>query len=116
MLKMYVEERPWGNFTILEESDYYKVKRIVVNSGERLSYQFHYKREENWTIVQGEALVILNDKPVSLIAGQNIFIPKQAKHRISNPGTSDLVFIEVQTGSYFGEDDIVRLEDDYKRA
>lgn len=113
---MYSEQRPWGEFTILEECKLYKVKRIVVKSGERLSYQYHYKREENWIVVQGKALVILNDEPIELEVGQNIFIPTRAKHRISNPGHEDLVFIEVQTGSYFGEDDIVRLQDDYKRA
>lgn len=109
------ESRPWGAYTILLETESYKVKRIVVKPGERLSYQYHFKREENWTVVIGEANVTLNDKELIVKTGENIFIPLQAKHRIANKGKEDLVFIEVQTGTYFGEDDIVRIEDDYNR-
>lgn len=112
---MTTEERPWGSYTILEETEHYKVKRIEVKPGQRLSYQYHHQREENWTIVAGVAKVTLNEKPKNYEVGQNVFIPKEARHRIANEGKNLLVFIEVQTGTYFGEDDIVRLEDDYKR-
>lgn len=109
------EVRPWGKYTILQEDCNYKIKRIEVNPKQRLSYQFHYKREEFWTIVEGQATVILDDEEKMLDYGQSIFIPKQAKHRIENRGEKSLVFIEVQTGTYFGEDDIIRLQDDYLR-
>lgn len=110
------EERPWGNYIILEETDTYKVKRIVVKPNKRLSYQYHFEREENWVIVAGEAKVTINEKLKIYSAGQSVFIPKQARHRIANLEEKDLVFIEVQTGSYFGEDDIVRIEDDFNRV
>ncbi len=113
---MLTETRPWGEYTILLETEEFKVKRIVVKPGGRLSYQYHFKREENWTVVLGEAVVTLNGERKIVKRGENIFIPLQAKHRIANEGSEDLVFIEVQTGTYFGEDDIVRIEDDYQRA
>ena len=109
------ENRPWGSYTILEDTDIYKVKRIEVQPGQRLSYQYHFKREENWTIVKGRATIVLNGKEIIKNVGENIFIPLGAKHRMVNNTTQLVVFIEVQTGTYFGEDDIVRLEDDYKR-
>lgn len=112
---MYTEERPWGRFTILEESENYKVKRIEVLSGQRLSYQYHHKREENWCVVQGLATVTLNEQDITLKRGESVFISKESRHRVSNHSSDLLVFIEVQTGDYFGEDDIVRLEDDYNR-
>jgi mannose-6-phosphate isomerase-like protein (cupin superfamily) len=111
----YTENRPWGSFTILEETDTYKVKRIDVLPGKRLSYQYHFKREENWTVVAGIATVTLDGVLRTIERGQNIFIPLQAKHRISNEGNEVMTFIEVQTGTYFGEDDIVRIEDDFDR-
>ena len=109
------ENRPWGTFYVLQDDAVYKVKRIEVNSKQRLSYQSHKKRAEVWTIVEGNAEVILNGKGFLLKYGESIQIPLGAKHRITNSGNKKLIFIEVQTGSYFGEDDIIRYEDDYKR-
>jgi mannose-6-phosphate isomerase len=110
-----IEVRPWGSFEVLLDTPTYKVKRIVVEPNAQLSYQFHYKRQEHWTMVEGQADVVVDDVVYSLSAGEHIFIPLQAKHRIKNTGLVPLVFIEVQTGSYFGEDDIVRIIDDYGR-
>jgi mannose-6-phosphate isomerase-like protein (cupin superfamily) len=110
-------ERPWGNYTVLsDEAADHKVKRIVVHPGKRLSYQRHAKRAEHWFIVSGTAQVTLDGQVTELTPGQTIDIPLEAAHRIANYGDSDVVFIEVQHGSYFGEDDIVRLEDDFGRA
>lgn len=111
-----IGERPWGKYYVLEDEPNYKLKRIEVSPGQRLSYQYHHKRQEYWTVVEGEALVILNEKEVRLSYGESLFIPQRARHRMINDTTKPLVFIEVQTGTYFGEDDIVRLEDDYDRA
>ena len=111
-----MEARPWGCFEILEEGPAYKVKRIEVLPGKRLSYQKHEKRAEHWMIVRGRAVVILEGKELSLDPGQAIDIPRRAAHRIFNPGQEPLVFIEIQTGEYFGEDDIIRLEDDFGRV
>ncbi len=107
--------RPWGRYDVLLDSTECKVKRIEVDPQQRLSYQRHEHREEYWTIVKGEALVTLNEKDISLKEGEQIHIPLQANHRIANPTDTPLVFIEIQRGSYFGEDDIVRLDDDYNR-
>ncbi len=112
----YIEERPWGKFENLLDAEYCKVKRITVSPGQRLSYQYHHKRAEHWVIVSGQANVILDDESIELCAGQSVFIPIGAKHRVQNSGSQDLIFIEVQCGTYFGEDDIVRLSDDYQRA
>jgi len=109
------ERRPWGSYTILEERESYKVKRIEVLPGRRLSYQRHEKRSEHWVVVEGEAVVTLEGKEVRLSPGGSIDIPRTAAHRILNPGKGPLVFIEVQRGDYFGEDDIIRLEDDFGR-
>lgn len=111
-----VGERPWGSYFVLEDEAHYKLKRIIVNPGGKLSYQFHHHRQEFWTIVEGNALVVLDDKEIQRSYGESIFIPKGAKHRIMNLTDKPLIFIEVQTGTYFGEDDIVRLEDVYDRA
>jgi mannose-6-phosphate isomerase len=110
------ERRPWGSYTILEEREAYKVKRIEVLPAKRLSYQRHQKRDEHWVIVEGEAVVTVDGKEIPLSAGGSVDIPRMAAHRILNPGESLLVFIEVQKGDYFGEDDIIRLEDDFGRA
>jgi mannose-6-phosphate isomerase-like protein (cupin superfamily) len=110
------EIRPWGCFFILEDGPTCKVKRIVVEPGERLSYQLHHRRSEHWTFVAGIALVTLNGEDITLEPGSSIDIPRGADHRVRNPGSEPLEFIEVQMGDYFGEDDIVRLEDDYGRA
>ena len=110
------ERRPWGSYTILEEREAYKVKRIEVLPAKRLSYQRHQKRDEHWVIVEGEALVTVEGKDIPLSPGGSVDIPRMAAHRILNPGKSLLVFIEVQKGDYFGEDDIIRREDDYGRV
>src|SRR5262247_2400142 len=103
------DERPWGNFTVLDEGEGYKVKRIEVLPGKRLSYQKHARRAEHWFVVQGEARVTLDGKEVMLYPGEYIDIPVGAAHRIENPGEVKLIFIEAQRGDYLGEDDIVRL-------
>ena len=108
-------DRPWGKYFVLADEPHYKLKRIEVQPGHRLSYQFHHKRQEQWTIIEGNATVILNDEEISLSYGESIFIPQGAKHRIMNQSDKLVVFIEVQTGTYFGEDDIVRIQDDYER-
>ena len=110
------EERPWGSFTVLEDAASDKVKRIVVHPGERLSYQLHHRRAEHWIVVSGNALVTLDGVEHSVGPGETVDVAIGTAHRVQNPGTEDLVFIEVQLGTYFGEDDIVRLEDDYGRA
>ena len=110
------DERPWGSFTVLDEGATYKVKRIEVRPGKRLSYQKHARRAEHWMVVQGVARVTLDGTDITLHASQTVDIPTGAAHRIENPGTEPLIFIEVQHGTYFGEDDIVRLQDDYGRT
>ena len=112
---IYKEHRPWGSFENLLDEEYCKVKRIIVKPGQRLSYQFHYKRSEAWVIVQGTATVTLNGKDADYTNGQIVDIPVRTKHRVRNDSKEDLIFIETQTGTYFGEDDIVRIEDDYGR-
>jgi len=112
---LYMEKRPWGSFFVIQESTSYKIKRIEVNPGQRLSYQYHNKRSEVWVIIQGNGVITLNDIERNYSSGDTILIPQGMKHRIENQGTDTTIFIEVQTGSYFGEDDIVRLDDDYNR-
>ena len=103
------EYRPWGKYDILHEEKNRKVKKITVKHGGRLRYQYHYKRSEVWTVVAGTATMTLDDVVTSHIYGQTILIPQGTKHRVENKGQDDLIFIEVQHGSYFGEDDIVRI-------
>jgi mannose-6-phosphate isomerase-like protein (cupin superfamily) len=111
------DERPWGNFTVLDDEMFdHKVKRIVVLPGKRLSYQTHAKRAEHWFIVDGDATVVLDGVEHHLTPGESIDIAIGQAHRCENHGTVPVVFIEVQHGSYFGEDDIVRLEDDFGRV
>jgi mannose-6-phosphate isomerase-like protein (cupin superfamily) len=110
------DERPWGNFTVLDEGAGYKVKRIVVLPGKRLSYQKHARRAEHWFIVQGLAKVTLDDREILLKPSEYVDIPIGAAHRIENPGEDAVIFIEVQRGDYLGEDDIVRLQDDFGRT
>lgn len=107
---------PWGTWeTLLSERDF-QVKRIEVISGKRLSYQTHARRSEHWTVVRGRGLATLKGREAPMRPGDTLEIPVGAAHRMANPGPGELVFIEVQRGTYFGEDDIVRLEDDYGRA
>ena len=110
------DQRPWGTFTVLDEGDGFKVKRIEVLPGKRLSYQKHAQRAEHWVVVQGTAKITLDDRDVIVEAGQAVDIAIGAAHRVENPGHETLVFIEVQRGGYLGEDDIVRLQDDFGRA
>jgi mannose-1-phosphate guanylyltransferase/mannose-1-phosphate guanylyltransferase/mannose-6-phosphate isomerase len=109
------EYRPWGYFEILKDTDNFKSKVIRVNPHSQISYQSHAKREEHWTIVKGSGEVVLNDEVIPVKAGTHIHIPLGAKHRIRNNTDAMLEFVEVQLGTYFGEDDIVRYQDDYKR-
>jgi mannose-6-phosphate isomerase len=112
---MVTEDRPWGSYTVLEERGSYKVKRIEISPGKRLSYQRHEKRSEHWVVVEGEAVVTLEGKEIRLSPGQAVDIPRMAAHRVLNPGNGCLTMIEVQRGDYLGEDDIIRLEDDFGR-
>jgi mannose-1-phosphate guanylyltransferase/mannose-1-phosphate guanylyltransferase/mannose-6-phosphate isomerase len=109
------ETRPWGKFEILADEPHYKAKKITIDAGAQLSYQSHTQRSEHWVVISGAAQVTLNEKPISLKAGEYVHIPAGCKHRMKNMGTEPLIFVEVQTGSYFGEDDIVRYKDDYNR-
>lgn len=109
------DHRPWGSYVVLAEGDHHKVKRITVYPGRRLSLQRHRYRAEHWFVLQGNAVVTLNGEEHAVTKGQFLDIPQGALHRIFNRGEGNLVFIEIQTGSYFGEDDIERIEDDYGR-
>jgi mannose-6-phosphate isomerase len=109
------DRRPWGSYTVLEEGLNYKVKRIEVLPGKRLSYQKHSKRAEHWVMIQGTGRMTLNDDLIGLGPGQSIDVPVGAAHRIENIGEGTLIFVEVQFGTYLGEDDIVRLHDDFGR-
>jgi len=111
-----MEDRPWGYFKILHESTECKVKEIAVYPGHRLSYQSHEKREEVWTITKGNGLFIQDDREIPINFGMICYIPRKSKHRIINNSSEILKFIEIQTGDYFGEDDITRYSDDYGRA
>ena len=110
------DRRPWGSFTVLDEGNNFKVKRIEVLPGKRLSYQKHAQRTEHWVVVQGTAKVTLDDRDIVVPVGQAIDIGIGVAHRVENPGNELLVLIEVQRGGYLGEDDIVRLQDDFGRA
>ncbi|MCB0351099.1 MAG: mannose-1-phosphate guanylyltransferase/mannose-6-phosphate isomerase [Bdellovibrionales bacterium] len=110
------EVRPWGRFEILSDQANHKVKRLIVEPGRQLSYQEHQKRDEHWTFISGNAEVVLDDKTIAFKPGEQIYIPRGSKHRLRNPGKVPVVIIEVQTGQYFGEDDIKRFQDDYDRV
>jgi len=107
--------RPWGTFTVLDEGPGYKIKRIEVNPGHRLSLQMHYHRSEHWIVVSGTARVTCDDQEIVLCSNQSTYVPQTKTHRLENPGVIPLVVIEVQNGDYLGEDDIVRFQDDYVR-
>jgi mannose-6-phosphate isomerase len=108
-------ERPWGRYEVLQEGGTYKVKSIHVSPGKRLSYQRHQKRSEHWYVTDGTGEVTLNGEIQKVSKGSIVDIPQGMLHRMSNTGNNELIFIEVQTGSYFGEDDIERIEDDFGR-
>ncbi|GAA1145742.1 cupin domain-containing protein [Nocardioides aquiterrae] len=110
------EVRPWGTWHVLDEGDGYKVKRIEVRAGQRLSYQTHAHRSEHWIVVSGVATCVLDGETIVALPGETVEVAIGAAHRISNLHEEDLVIIEVQRGSYTGEDDICRLEDDYGRT
>ena len=113
--ELRTEETPWGSWTNLLISKDYKVKQLLVNPSHRTSYQTHKFREELWTISKGTATITLDDETHVLKRGEQIHIPLGSKHRIANQNEDHLEIIEIQFGTYFGEDDIIRLEDDYNR-
>jgi mannose-1-phosphate guanylyltransferase / mannose-6-phosphate isomerase len=108
--------RPWGSYQSIDRGARFQVKRIVVKPGGRLSLQLHHHRAEHWIVVRGTARVTVGDEVKVLHENESTYIPSGAKHRLENPGKIELELIEVQTGSYLGEDDIVRIEDDYRRS
>jgi mannose-6-phosphate isomerase len=108
--------RPWGSFTTLEEGPGYKIKRIEVKSGHRLSLQMHHHRSEHWIVVSGTAKVTCGETEQVLFTNQSTYVPQCISHRLENPGVIPLILIEVQNGEYLGEDDIVRFQDDYART
>ncbi|GMT49834.1 MAG: mannose-6-phosphate isomerase [bacterium] len=110
------DHRPWGYYTILADPEDYKAKKILVYPHKRLSLQKHSRRGEHWFVIEGEGIVTLGEKQIHVSPGQSVDIPVHTVHRIENPTDKNLVFIEIQHGDYFGEDDIVRLEDDYGRT
>ena len=107
--------RPWGRFEILATQNWFQVKRILVNPGAGLSLQSHTHRSEHWIVVDGTIRVTVDDKIQLLTESQSVFIPLGAVHRMENPGKVPMILIEVQTGAYLGEDDIIRYEDIYSR-
>ena len=109
------EIRPWGSFTILDEGEQFKVKRLTVNPGHSTSLQYHKHRSERWIVVQGVATVILGTQTSVVKENEWIYIPLKEKHLLANNGNKVLQLIEVQYGAYLGEDDIIRLEDRYRR-
>lgn len=110
------DHRPWGYYQVISDEPDIKIKKILVYPGKRLSLQRHQRRAEHWFVLSGEAIVTLDSRDISLDAGKSIDIPRGSLHRIMNAGTENLAFIELQTGDYFGEDDIERVEDDYGRV
>ena len=109
------ECRPWGSFTVLEEGAGYKIKRIEVKPGHRLSLQMHHHRSEHWIVVSGTAKVTCGEKEIMLCTNQSTYVPACTTHRLENSGVLPLILIEVQNGEYLGEDDITRYQDDYAR-
>ena len=109
------EDRPWGSFFVIHEEEDYKLKRLEITPNKRLSYQFHDKRSETWVIISGRPSITINDITKFYDKGDTVIIPVGTKHRIENKDKEIVVLIEIQTGSYFGEDDITRIEDDFNR-
>jgi mannose-1-phosphate guanylyltransferase/mannose-6-phosphate isomerase len=110
------EKRPWGEYNSIDSGDGFQVKHITVNPGGRLSLQRHSKRAEHWVVVGGTARVTCGDRVATLAVNEHVHIPLGTKHRLENPGTAPLHLIEVQCGTYLGEDDIERFADDYGRS
>jgi mannose-1-phosphate guanylyltransferase/mannose-6-phosphate isomerase len=108
--------RPWGSYTVLEDGERYKIKRIVVNKGEKLSLQMHHHRSEHWVVIKGTARVTTGDEVKFVHENESVYIPKSTLHRLENPGRVPLEIIEVQNGEYVQEDDIVRTDDVYGRG
>ncbi len=115
-MSKYSEKRPWGSFTVLDEGKGFKVKRITVDAGEKLSLQYHKHRSEHWTVVYGKATVTVGEKVHDLKVNESIYIPVEEKHCIANHSDDFIEIIEVQVGDYLFEDDIVRLDDRYGRT
>ena len=113
---MKIIDKPWGSYTTILDEEHAKVKKIFIAAGQCPSYQYHFKRSEVWVIVKGEAKIKIDDIVKQYKAGEVISIPTKAAHQVTNIGNEELIFIEVQLGTYFGEDDIVRLEDKYGRV
>jgi mannose-6-phosphate isomerase len=109
------DERPWGGYAVLAEGDGWALKRIEVHPGQRLSYQTHARRAEHWVVVEGQGTITLDGEDIDLPVGTAVDIAVGQPHRMANHGDVPLVFVEVQRGDYLGEDDIVRLQDDYER-
>jgi mannose-1-phosphate guanylyltransferase/mannose-6-phosphate isomerase len=108
-------ERPWGRYTVMDSGPGYQVKQIEVDPGKRLSLQLHHHRAEHWVVVQGTALVTIGQETKLVASNESVFVPLETPHRLENPGGEPVRIIEVQTGSYLGEDDIVRIDDDFWR-
>ena len=115
MVLEFSQDRPWGSWHVLDEGPGYKVKRIEVKPGQRLSYQTHEHRSEHWVVIFGIATCTIDGETFVAAPGESVDVPSGAKHRLANDGLEELVIVEVQRGAYTGEDDIVRLEDDYGR-
>jgi len=115
MVKLESEERPWGSWHVIDVEKGYKIKRIHVNPGCRLSYQTHEHRSEHWVVIAGSATCTIDGAVVVAGPGESVDVPQRAKHRLANGGSEELIIVEVQRGDYTGEDDISRIEDDYGR-
>lgn len=115
-MSLFKEERPWGIFEVLLDEVACKVKKITVNPGARLSLQSHTKRCEHWVVTEGKMRITVGDEVYDVTVNDHAYIPKASKHRIENTTNKPAVLIEIQTGEYFGEDDIIRYEDDYNRV
>jgi mannose-6-phosphate isomerase-like protein (cupin superfamily) len=109
-------ERPWGRYTVMDSGPGYQVKQIEVDAGKRLSLQLHHFRAEHWVVVQGTAQVTIGQERKQVASNESVYVPLETPHRLENPGSEPVRIIEVQTGSYLGEDDIVRLDDDFWRG
>lgn len=110
-----IYERPWGTYRTIEQKNNYQIKHIIVFPHKRLSLQYHYHRDEHWTVISGYGVASVDGKDFPLEINDNVFIKKEKPHRMTNPTDTPMEFIEIQIGDYLGEDDIVRLEDDFGR-